>query len=181
MHMRAVLVAFLLAFAALLSANTGGRVPLPPFVNGGIASLWYPDHKHIEEKFGAFELLNYANTSYRVGKEGVADTSWKLVAMGNYLPRDIQFATLAHVAGKENGILLIMFEWAGAGDTAQSHGVFYTSFIGKKNMLIRTKQTSGNEGVDTLEFSCADTQRRCGKCFFDERSGSMQMVLTDKD
>ncbi|MBD3344517.1 MAG: hypothetical protein GF401_05600 [Chitinivibrionales bacterium] len=159
-------------------ARSSGKLPVPPFANGGITSLWAHDHEYIQKEFGEFELLSYGNIDYRVEKNGVTDTTWKVVAMGNYLQEGIQFATLARLKNRTDGILLIMFDWAEIGDSPQTNGVFYHSFIGKESLLIRTKQSSS--GTDTLEFSCADTERLCGKCYFDSTSNQMLLKMVGK-
>ncbi|MBD3320035.1 MAG: hypothetical protein GF350_02965 [Chitinivibrionales bacterium] len=183
--MRTVTIAALSTLLLHIHAGTAadttgsGRLPLPPFSNGGISSLWVHDHEYVQQEIAEFELLNFRNIDYRVKKNGITDTTWKLVAMGNFLNEDIQFATLARLKKRTDGILLIMFDWAQAGDSSKTHGVFYHSFIGKKSLLIRTKQSAGS--VDTLEFSCADTKRVCGKCYFDPVGNQMLLKMVGKE
>jgi hypothetical protein len=174
---------FPLLFVSLVAqdtSNPSGRVPVPPLSKGGIASLWYREHEFIQEEYGDFDLLNFDNVAYRIRSGGMTDTTWQLTAIGNFLREGLQFATLARLKNRADGVLLIMFEWVDPSDTTRSHGVFYDTFVSKDQLLIRTKQ-SGVGHLDTLEFSCADAQRRCGKLFFDSALDKMVLRLTDKD
>ena len=157
-----------------------GSLPLPPMRNGGIVDLWEHDHEYIKGQFGQFELLNRDNVSFRMKTEGVADTTWKLAAIGNFLPGSIQYATLARRKGRDDGVLLLMFRWVSPDDSSSPHGVFYDAVIGKDALLIRTKQGIETP-VDTLELSCSDTERLCAKCFFDSTSHQMILRMVDKD
>ena len=101
--------------------------------------------------------------------------------MGDFLTKDVSYATLAKVKGNDQGLLLIMFKWHDpAKDTSRTHGIFYRTVIGKDKLLLRTKQcTTG--GVDTLEISCGDLQRACGKCYYDTKQGKMVLDIVDKE
>jgi hypothetical protein len=158
-----------------------GNVPLPPLSKGGIASLWYREHTFIQEEYGDFKLLDYDNCSFPVEKERVARSTWKLVAMGNFVSeKSVQYATLARVANQPEGVLLIMFEWVDPADTSRPHGVFHHTFVGQESLLIRTKQAS--EGwVDTLEFSCSDLDRVCGKAYYNTANGAISLAIVDMD
>jgi hypothetical protein len=156
------------------------KINVPPLSNGGIASLWYPEHAFLQKEYGEFELLNYSNTSYRVRKDSITDSTWKLVAIGNFLPEGLQYATLAKVKAHPDGALLVMFEWKDPADSTKDHGIFYRTYLSKKKVLLRTRQARvGN--IDTLEFSCADIKRRCGQCFYDEQTGEMKLALTGQE
>lgn len=157
-----------------------GGIKVPPLSNGGIASLWVPAHEFIQKQYGPFELLNFSNAPDHIVRDSVVDGTWKLVAMGNFLDKRLQFATLAHLENQSTGTLLIMFEWPDRADSTAPHGVFHHELLGKEKLLIKTKQSKSG-GLDTLEFSCADIQRTCGKCFYDTKSKSMRVVLTGKD
>jgi hypothetical protein len=180
---RAAVALFPLLFAPLVAqdaAGPSGRVPVPPLAKGGIAGLWYREHDFIRAKYGDFELLNFDNVAYRMRSEGMTDTTWQLTAMGNFLREGLQFATLARLKNRPDGVLLIMFEWVDPSDTTRSHGVFHDTFLNKPQLLVRAKQ-SGTGHLDTLEFSCADAQRRCGKLFYDTALDRMVLRPTDKD
>ncbi len=172
--------------AAILAASplaqkkqsTGGTVPVPPLSKGGIAGLWYREHEFIEKQYGKFDLLNFDKVSYRIASGGLTDTTWQLTAMGNFLKSGLQYATLARLEGRLDGVLLIMFEWVDPSDTTKPHGVFYHSVLSKDQLLIRTKQ---GKGIDTLEFSCADVQRRCGKLYLDEKANQIVMKVEGRD
>lgn len=168
----ALLAVFLFA-ATIARGESSAKLPLPPFSNGGIRGLWAQDHEYIQKKFGTFELLDYSDFEYRVRREGMTDTTWKLVAMGNFLPKGIQFATLARLQNRSDGLLLIMFDWLTLEEAKQSTGVFYTSFLSKEKLLLRTKQTTVDSGTDTLLVSCGDTESLCGKAYFDSKSNQV--------
>ena len=160
------------------SRRSGMKVP--PLSKGGIAGLWVPAHEFIHEHYGPFELLNFDNAPDRIVEDSLVDTRWKLVAMGNFLDRRLQFATLARVKNQSSGTLLIMFEWPERADSTAPHGVFHHELLAKDKLLLRTKQ-SKDGGLDTLVFSCADIQRPCGKCFYDTTAKHMRVVLTGQD
>jgi hypothetical protein len=157
------------------------RVPVPPLQNGGLMSLWYKEHKYVLEEYGEFELLNLGNCGFPVATDKITATSWKLFAMGNFLNESMQYATLLRTKNHPDGILLVMFQWAQAGDTTRPHGVFYDSFIGKPTLLIRTKQSATEDGLDTLEFSCEDLDRVCGQAYYETSSGSMKLNIVDTE
>jgi hypothetical protein len=170
--------------AALCSDDSNEQktdpLPLPVFSNGGIVSLLSPAHRSIENKYGNFELLNYKNISYAPQKNNWTDTSWKLVALGNYLGKGIQYATIARLDSPKDRSLLILFSWPETKSDMKKHNVFYTAVLSKNRVLIRTKQSAG-KGIDTLEFSCADTERLCGKCFYDKTEAQIKLQITDSD
>ncbi|MBD3393783.1 MAG: hypothetical protein GF418_16755 [Chitinivibrionales bacterium] len=166
--------------SAQKDAEASGKVQVPPLSKGGIASLWYRDHEFMQEEYGPFELLNFDNVDYRIRREGVTDSTWKLTAIGNFLKEGIQYATLARLKNRPGGVLLIMFEWVAPAETQRPHGVFYHAYLSKPQLLIRTRQ-SGAGAIDTLEFSCADVQRRCGKLFLDTKSNQIALELTGQD
>jgi len=168
-----------LFWAHTATGESGGEVKLPPLSNGGIAGLWASQHRHILDKFGDFELLNNDNVPFTVATDDMSDTAWKLVAFGNYLPKGIQFATLARCREHRNGLLLIMFEWIEPADTSSYSGVFFTSFLGSDTLLIRNKQGITGE-LDTLEFSCEDGKPRCGIYFYNKDTGTMSLLRTGK-
>lgn len=154
---------------------------LPPLINGGIAGLWHNDHSFIEKEYGPFEPLNFSTANQPAQKEKASAGGWALFTMGNFLlGKELQFATLASVKNLPEGTLLIMFEWVDPSNTEKTNGVFHHTFIGKENLLIRTKQAVSG-GVDTLEFSCSDLARPCGKAFFDTTSGSIRLSIVDKE
>ncbi|MFP4416192.1 MAG: hypothetical protein ACOC41_07615 [Chitinivibrionales bacterium] len=155
------------------------KIPVPPLQKGGIAGLWYREHEFIQEKYGPFELLNFDNVSWRMKKGTGSDMSWRLVAMGNFLPDALQYATLARAENHPDNILLIMFEWVPPSDTTRPHGVFYHTLLSKNQLLLRTKQSES--GIDTLQFSCADVQRVCGQAFYDNVSRSVRLEIVGKD
>jgi hypothetical protein len=159
-----------------------GGVQVPPLYKGGIAGLWYREHEFIEKEYGKFELLNFGNVKYRIQAKGITDTTWKLTAMGNFLREGIQYATLARLKNEkmQDGVLLIMFEWVDPSDTTKEHGIFYRTFISKEQLLLRTKQ-SGTGKLDTLEFSCADVQRTCGKLYLDSKAAKIALNVTGQD
>jgi hypothetical protein len=160
--------------------STDMQVPLPPLSHGGLTSLWYHDHKFILDEYGEFEPLNYKTAGFSKLKDSITAYSWNMLAMGDFLEKSVSYATLARVKNSDKGILLIMFRWVDPTDPAQAHGVFYRTFIGKDQLLLRTKQcTTG--GVDTLEISCGDLTRRCAKCFYDPKKGEMVLEMTDKE
>ena len=150
-------------------------------MGGGLSSLWYHDHKFLKEEYGDFELLNYKNAGFKDSRDSLTAHSWTLFTMGDFLTKDLSYATLAKVKGSDQGILLIMFKWHDpAKDSSSAHGIFYRTFIGKEKLLLRTKQcTTG--GVDTLEISCGDLQRRCGKCYYDSKQGKMVLDIIGKE
>ncbi len=161
-------------------AGSGSSMRVPPLMNGGIAGLWFREHAYIQQQYGDFELLNLSNVGRQVKTEAGIDSSWKLVAIGNFLDSGIQYATLAKVKDTPGGTLLIMFEWTDPGDTTRAHGVFYDAFLSKDQLLIRTKQAIEGE-IDTLEFSCADMERVCGRCYYHAASGAMKLRMVGKD
>jgi hypothetical protein len=153
---------------------------LPPLVDGGVAGLWARDHQYVQDTYGPFELLNFVNTPHRIKRGTMTDKTWQLVAMGNFLPgNDLQFATLAQLKERVGGTLVIMFEWKDPADSAAGHGVFYHTFLRRSDLLIRTKQGAGGL-MDTLEISCADLQRACGKCYYDSTASSVVLRMADK-
>ncbi len=156
-------------------------IPLPPVMSGGLSSLWYHDHKFVKEEYGDFELLNYKNSGFKTSQDSLKAKSWTLFAMGDFLTKEVSYATLAKVKGNDQGLLLIMFKWHDpAKDSSSAHGIFYRTFIGKDKLLLRTKQcTTG--GVDTLEISCGDLQRGCGKCYYDTKKGKVVLEITEKE
>ncbi len=181
----AVMILLLLCLPTISQKNsekksTAMLVPLPPVANGGLSSLWYHDHKFILDEYGKFDLLNYKNAGFKGNTDSLTALSWKMLAMGDFLRKDVSYATLARVKNRPDGILLIMFQWHDPTDSSRLHGVHYKTFIGKEKLLLRTKQcTTG--GVDTLEFSCGDLKRRCGLCYFDGKKGKMVLKITDKE
>lgn len=183
--MRTIIPAFMLflclfSFAQEKKSSSSMRIPLPPLINGGISSLWYDDHKFIQSEYGEFELLNYKNVGFEISKDSLSAHSWRLLAMGDFIEKEVSYATLARVKGNDKGILLIFFRWHNPSDSSRTQGVFYRAFIGKDKLLLRTKQ-SITGGVDTLEFSCGDLIRKCGKCYFNEKQRQMVLEMTDKD
>ncbi len=161
--------------------GTEGKVPVPPLMNGGIAGLWYREHAFIEKEYGEFELLNYDNVDVEQPRDSLTARSWKLTAMGDFLPgKKIQYAALARIKGRADGTLLVMFEWTDPTDTTRSHGVFYHSFIGKNPLLVRKRQGLA-DAVDTLEFSCSDLERVCGRAYYREKNNSFSFDVVDKD
>jgi hypothetical protein len=155
-------------------------IPLPPVMGGGLSSLWYHDHKFIKEEYGDFELLHYKNAGFKDRQDSLTALSWTLFTMGDFLTKEVSYATLARVKGKDQGILLLMFKWHDPKDTSRTHGIFYRTFIGKDKLLLRTKQcTTG--GVDTLEISCGDLQRRCGQCYYDPKQSKMVLDIIEKE
>jgi len=161
------------------TTKKGSGVKVPPLSDGGVASLWANEHEFVKHKYGPFELLNFGNTAYRIKRDTVTDKTWQLVAMGNFLPEGLQFATLARLKNKPDGTLLIVFEWNEAKDSSRTHGVFYHSYLSKPDLLIRTKQGAGG-AFDTLQISCADIQRVCGKCYYDSSASRIQLKMVDK-
>ncbi len=177
-----VLVVICVAFAQQTnSSKSSQRLPLPPFSNGGIRGLWAHDHEYIQNKFGEFQLLDYSKINFEIKREGVTDTTWKLVTMGNYLPEGVQFATLARLKNRSGGLLLIMFDWVSLEEAKQRPGVFYTSFIGKEKLLLRTRQSRAKNGIDTLFLSCANTESLCGKAFYDRASKQIVYRVVGQD
>ncbi len=174
-------VMFYSALPTLSATNESKRsgIPVPPLQKGGIAGLWYREHEFIQEKYGPFKLLNFDDVSYRIKNDSADDLSWRLVAMGNFLERGIQYATLARVENYPDKTLLIMFEWVPPSDTNNSHGVFYHTLLSKDKLLLRTKQSQS--GIDTLEFSCADVQRICGKAYYDIGAKAVRLEIVGKD
>jgi len=161
--------------------RTEVKIPVPPFMNGGIAGLWYREHAFIQNEYGEFELLNYGNVDAEQPRDSLTAHSWKLTAMGDFLPgKELQYAALARIKGRADGTLLVMFEWTDPTDTTRPHGVFYHSFIGKNPLLVRKKQGLDN-AVDTLEFSCSDLERVCGRAYYREKSNSFAFDVVDKD
>ncbi len=152
------------------------QLAVPPLSNGGIAGLWTPEHLFIESQFGPFELLSFENTEHRIKRDSITDKTWQLVAMGNYLRKGLQFATLARLKDRPDGTLLFFFEWKDAADSANVHGVFYHTFLSKDDLLIRTTQGTGGT-MDTLEVSCADIQRVCGKVYYDQELKRMKLHM----
>ncbi len=156
------------------------KIPLPPVIDGGLSSLWYHDHIFIKEEYGDFELLNYKNSGFNARQDSLSAESWKLLAIGDFLTKEVSYATLAKVKNNDKGILLFFFKWHDPADSSRAHGVFYRTFIGREKLLLRTIQcTTG--GVDTLEISCGDLKRRCGKCYYDTKQSKMVLEITDSD
>ena len=156
-----------------------GKVQVPPLSNGGVAALWFREHEFVQDEFGEFELLNYSNAGHSVARDSIKASTWKLVAMGNFLPgKAVQFATLARLKKHEGSVMLIMFEWVPPADTTRKHGVFYHTVIKKESLLLRTRQGLGGT-VDTLEFSCDDLERPCGRAYYD--GGEIKLSVIDKD
>ncbi len=176
-----VLFFCMLSFAEEKQADSKSsmKVPLPPFSNGGILSLWYHDHKFILEEYGEFDLLNYNNVGFDMSRDSLSAYSWKLVAMGDFISKEVSYATLARVKKNDKGILLILFQWHDPSDSSKTHGVYYRTFIDKNKLLLRTKQSTTG-AVDTLEISCGDLYNRCGKCYFDKEKGQMILDMADK-
>jgi hypothetical protein len=154
---------------------------IPPLYKGGIAGLWHHDHAFIRREYGEFELLNYENVTFPVSSDSLKRSSWKLVAMGNFLNDSLQFATLARLKGRNDGLLLIMFEWTDPTDSTRSHGVFHHTFIGKESLLLRTKQSVEPGGLDSLEFSCADLDRVCGRAYYNKDAGAVSLSIVAVD
>jgi hypothetical protein len=103
--------------------------------------------------------------------------------MGNFVgEKGVQYATLARVANQSKGLLLIMFEWVDPADTTKPHGVFHHAFVGQESLLLRSKQATQG-WIDTLEFSCSDLDRTCGKAYYNSASGdiSLAIVALDKE
>ncbi|MBD3315816.1 MAG: hypothetical protein GF344_08525 [Chitinivibrionales bacterium] len=182
-HLRCGLLLVLVGLSVIARNNKKavGTVPVPPFHDGGIMSLWYREHKFIQNEFGDFELLNYDNCGFDVEKDSLAADGWKLVALGNFLgEKGVQYATLARVSNQSKGLLLVMFEWVDPADGTKPHGVFYHTFVGQETLLIRTKQAAEG-GVDTLEFSCSDMSRICGKAYYNAAADEFSLGVVDKD
>jgi hypothetical protein len=182
----AILFVLLTAVAAATAqdkateAKPKKQLMLPPMYKGGIAGLWEKEHLFVKSQFGEFELLNFDNTTHRIKVDTMTDKTWQLVAMGNYLEKGLQFATLARVKDKPEGMLLIMFEWKEPAEGSDAHGVFYHQFVGKQDLLLRTKQGGGGK-LDTLELSCTDVQRVCGKCYYNTDKGRVELQTIDTD
>lgn len=166
--------------ASPATASAGSpRIPVPPLYKGGLASLWYNDHVYVQKEYGPFELLNFDNVPYADAQDTLTSKSWKLTAIGNFTNHStVQFATLART--QSNRILLIFFEWSEASDSTRPNGVFYHTVLSKNKLLIRTKQSLTGD-VDTLEFSCVDIDRRCGRCYLDKQRQQMVLDMTDTD
>lgn len=177
-----ILVGLFCLSALITTAASAGSKPImvPPVGNGGLLGLWEPEHKFIDATYGPFELLNFRNAPYATKPDTLSPASWQLMSMGNYLESGLQFATLARLKNRPNGTLLILFKWKDPADTTSPHGVFYHTFLSNTALVIRTKQSSTGV-LDTLEFSCADTKRACGKCWYVPGTGTMQLEMTDKD
>jgi hypothetical protein len=184
MHPTRVIVFYALVLRALVPAQdsvtaSSGMIPLPPLTNGGLTSLWYDEHKYLDKEYGEFELLNYGNSGFKTRRDSLTAYSWQLVAMGDFVEKSVSYATLARVRNHPGGLLLIMFKWHDPADTARAHGIYFQTFIGKEKLLLRTKQcTTG--GVDTLEISCGDLKRSCGKCWFDPQVREMVVEMAEK-
>jgi len=171
-----------LGFSQHTSKDTpsAAKIPLPPFVDGGLTSLWYNDHKHILDIYGEFELLNYTNAGFKVSSDSLNAYAWKLFVMGDYVEKELSYATVARLKNSDKGALLIFFRWFDPADTTKKHGVYYTAFLAKDKCLLRTKQSLG-EGFDTLEISCGDVKQRCGVCYFDMTQKRMVLKMSGKE
>lgn len=157
------------------------KLTLPPMFKGGLAGFHPKEHHFIESQYGDYEPLSFENTTHRIKRDSVTDKTWQLVAMGNFKKeKGLQFASLAKVKEKPGGTLLLMFEWNDPTDSTKAHGIFFHSYLSKTDLLIRTKQ--GPDGaLDTLELSCADVNRVCGKCYFDTEKNRVVLKMVDKD
>ncbi len=156
------------------------KIPLPPLSQGGLLSLWYHDHKFIQKEYGDFELMNYKNSGFKTKQDSLTANSWKLLAIGDFLTKELSYATLARVKNKDRGLLLIFFKWHDPSiDSSRTHGIFYRTYLSSDKVLLRTKQcTTG--GVDTLEIACDDLKQKSGKCYYDSSKGVMVLKMTDK-
>lgn len=180
MRISILAVVFILFVGSYSQNSTSSmKVQLPPFSHGGIMSLWYDDHKFLMKEYGEFDLLNYKNTDFALSRDSISAYNWKLFVMGNYINKDLSYATLARVKNLTDGLLLVMFQWHEPTDTTKKHGVFFQTFIGKKKLLLRTKQSLSG-GVDTLELSCGDLKKRCGVCYYDDKQKKMVIKMTGK-
>jgi hypothetical protein len=174
-----IVCTFVLAARAADPTPASQRIPTPPLMNGGLAGLWANDHVYMEETYGEFDLLNLENSTYRIKRDSITDKTWVLFAMGDFLPKQgLQYATLGKLKNKPDGTLLCMFEWSNPDDST-GHGVIYHTFLGRNDLLLRTKQGEGGKN-DTLELSCADLQRVCGKCYFDRDKEAMTLEMTNE-
>ena len=159
--------------------STSMKVPLPPVVDGGLTSLWYHDHKFLLDEYGEFELLNYKNAGFETSRDSLSASSWMPFVIGDFVEKEVSYATLARVKNNDKGLLLIFFRWIEPSDSSLTNGVFYRTFIEKDKLLLRAKQcTTG--GVDTLEISCGDLKHGCGKCYFDNKKAEMVLEMTGK-
>ena len=160
--------------------STAMKVPLPPVVTGGLTSLWYHDHKFLLDEYGEFELLNYKNAGFKTSRDSLSAYSWDPFVMGDFVEKEISYATIARIKNNDKGLLLLFFRWIEPSDSTRTHGIFYRTFIGKDKLLLRTKQcTTG--GVDTLEISCGDLRQVCGKCYFDNKKAEMVLEMVGKE
>ena len=166
--------------AASKDTTSAPRLELPPVVNGGLMGLWYHDHTYILDTYGEFELLNYKNAGFKVTSDSLNAYAWKLFVMGDYVEKELSYATVARLKKNDKGLLLIFFRWFDPADTTKKHGVFYTTLLAKDKCLLRTKQSLG-EGFDTLEISCGDLKQRCGKCYYDMTKKQMVLQMTGKE
>jgi hypothetical protein len=168
---------YALSFSQHSSKDTASatKIPLPPIVDGGLTSLWYNDHKHILDEYGDFELLNYKNAGFKLSSDSLNAYAWRLFVMGDYVEKELSYATVARLKNSDKGVLLVFFRWFDPTDTTKKHGVFYTTFLAKDKCLLRTKQSLG-EGFDTLEISCGDLNRRCGMCYYDMTKKQMVFI-----
>lgn len=160
--------------------STSMKVTLPPVVDGGLTSLWYHDHKFILSEYGEFELINYKNAGFKTSRDSLSAYSWEPFVIGDFVEKEVSYATIARVKNNDKGLLLIFFRWIEPSDSSLINGVFYRTFIGKDKLLLRTKQCLTG-GVDTLEISCGDLKQRCGKCYFDNKKAEMVLEMTGKE
>ena len=160
--------------------STSMKVPLPPVIAGGLTSLWYHDHKFLLDEYGEFELLNYKNAGFKTSRDSLSAYSWEPFVIGDFVEKEISYATIARIKNSDKGLLLLFFRWIEPSDSTRTHGIFYRTFIGKDKLLLRTKQcTTG--GVDTLEISCGDLKQICGKCYFDNKKAEMVLEMGSKE
>jgi hypothetical protein len=160
--------------------STAMKVPLPPVVAGGLTSLWYHDHKFLLDEYGEFELLNYKNAGFKSSRDSITAYSWEPFVLGDFVEKEVSYATIARIKNSDKGLLLLFFRWIEPSDSTQTNGIFYRTFIAKDKLLLRTKQcTTG--GVDTLEISCGDLKERCGKCYFDNKKAEMVLEMVSKE
>jgi hypothetical protein len=157
---------FYSAEAADSTGRTSKKLALPPMVDGGIAGFPRAHHTWLEERFGEYRLCTHENTPYAADKARDAD-AWELVEMGRFTPDGtLRFATLARIANRDDGVLLIIFSW---GDTATEVGpLTYYNFLGEDEVLLHTAQGVG-ETVDTLLYTCKKAPDTwCGRVYYSE-------------
>lgn len=162
------------------SSLSSMRVPLPPVVYGGLTSLWYHDHKFLLDEYGEFELLNYKNAGFKTSRDSLSAYSWEPFVMGDFVEKEVSYATIARIKNNDKGLLLLFFRWIDPTDSTRTHGIFFRTFIGRDKLLLRTKQCLTG-GVDTLEISCGDLKQICGKCYFDNKKAEMVLEMVGKE